>query len=549
MSKKTIIIILILVAAVGAFAFFYYRNTIFSKQILRIEILGADKAKAGEEIEYTVRYKNNGNFALENPVLTFELPSNSLTEDGKLRITQNLKDIYPGGEDFLKVKARLLGREGDLKVARAYLSYAPHNLSARYESDTTFTTTIDTVPITLTFDLPSKVEKGKELTYTINYFSNIPYPLENLSIKVEPLDGFNIVSAEPSSLDKTEWKLDVLNKSEGGRIKITGRVSANQDSRLNFMARLGMWQDGVFVVVKEANQEVEVIQPLLFISQQVNGASNYIASPGEKLEYQVFFRNIGSTSFENIFAIVTLDESVFNFQSLESRDGTVRSHDGLVIFDSKELLQLRRVNPNQEVKASFKVQLKDVWPVVDADKNNMYAKNKVEVFDISQEFSVKVNSKLALTQSAYYSATDGINNSGPLPPVVGQTTTYTVRWQVKNLFNDVKNIKIKAVLAQNVFLADAISPETEASHFSFDSGSREIVWKVGNLNAGSEAVLSFQVAFTPDSSQRGTVPNIIGQATVFGEDQFTGATIQNKASQVTTNLPDDRGNLDKGVVQ
>src|SRR3989338_8478770 len=110
---------------------------------------------------------------------------------------QNLKDIYPGDEEFVKFKTRLLGKEGDLKSAKASLSYIPKNLTAPFESGTTFTTKIETVPITLDFDLPSKIEKGKDLQYSINYFSNIDYPLENLSLKIDPADGFNFISSEP----------------------------------------------------------------------------------------------------------------------------------------------------------------------------------------------------------------------------------------------------------------------------------------------------------------------------------------------------------------
>ena len=114
---------------------------------------------------------------MENPKLIFELPENSLTEDSKTRFEQNLKDIYPGDENLIKFKGRLLGKEGDLKTAKAWLSYRPHNLSARYESQTTFTTKIDQVPVTLKYDLPSKIERGKEISYSINYFSNVDYPL------------------------------------------------------------------------------------------------------------------------------------------------------------------------------------------------------------------------------------------------------------------------------------------------------------------------------------------------------------------------------------
>lgn len=554
MNKRIIFIGLLLIVIAGFVAFFYYRDKIFSKEILRLEILGPDNAKMGDEIEYTIKYKNNGNFALESPKLIFELPDNSLTEDSKLRITQDLEDIYPGDEDFVKFKTRLLGKEGNLKVARTWLSYKPHNLSVRYESDTTLSTRINTVPITLTYDLPSKVEKGKEITYSINYFSNIDYPLENLSIKIDSVSGFNFESADLSSLDNAEWKLSTLNKAQGGRINIKGIVSADAGTNLNFSAKLGMWQDGNFVVIKEANQDLEVIQSLLFISQQINGSSHYIASPGETLNYQIFFRNIGSTPFDNLFSLARLDGAAVDLSTLRSLQGQARSGDNLIVFDSKQISSLQHINPQQEVSVDFSVKLKDSWSPPDAEKNNTMIKNKVDVSGINQEFDTKVNSKLELSQKAYYSTQDNIQNSGPIPPEADKTTTYNIVWQVKNYFNDVKNVKVKVILPQGVSLTANISPENQISNFSLDSQSREILWSVGDLSAGTgissaEAKVAFQVALTPGLVQRGILAGLVGQATVYGEDQFTGSSIQGSAPAVNTSLPDDQPYLGKGIVQ
>ena len=158
MSKKILLILFIIIVVVFG-GFLYYREGMFSKEILKLEILGPDTAKIGDEIEYTVQYKNNGNFVLEQPKLTFILPDNSLTEDGKTILTQNLNDIYPGAQESVKFKARLLGKDGDLKTAKASLSYVPKNITAPFESNTTFITKIDSTPITLDFDLPTKAEQ------------------------------------------------------------------------------------------------------------------------------------------------------------------------------------------------------------------------------------------------------------------------------------------------------------------------------------------------------------------------------------------------------
>ena len=63
MKKRTILFLLILIAG-GSFAYLSWQNMSFSKEVLKIEILASEKANVGEEIEYIVKIKNNGNIRL-----------------------------------------------------------------------------------------------------------------------------------------------------------------------------------------------------------------------------------------------------------------------------------------------------------------------------------------------------------------------------------------------------------------------------------------------------------------------------------------------------
>ena len=553
MSKKILLILFIIIVVVLV-AFLYYRESMFSKEILKLEILGPDTAKVGDEIQYTVQYKNNGNFVLEQAKLTFELPDNSLTEDGKTIFTQNLNDIYPGDQESVIFKARLLGKDGDLKTAKAALSYVPKNITAPYESDTTFITKIDASPITLNFDLPTEVEQGKSLQYAINYFSNVDYPLENLSVKIDPTPGFDFVSADPTSLDNTEWKLQTLNKAQGGRISIKGNVSANVSQNLTFSASLGMWQNGDFIVIKQASVNVQVIQPLLFISQQVNGSGSYVASPGEMLNYQIFFTNIGSTPFNNIFMVAKLDGSALDMSTIQAQgSGQVQPNDNMIVWDQSQVAALKHLDVQQQGEVDFSVKVRSDWNPSATDANNSIITDEINVSQITQKFTIKVNSGLVISQKGYYKS-DDIANSGPIPPKVGQATTYTINWEIKNYFSDEKNVKVKATLPQNVSLTGQIMPSDEATNFSFDSASREIVWSAGDIQAGTgvtgdPVTLSFQVSLTPDSSQKGSIAQLIGQAQISGENQFTNTTIASQDSGVDTSLPDDFADSGGGIVQ
>lgn len=553
MNKK-IIYLIIFAVVIGFIGFLYYRGGIFSKEILRLEILGPDSAKIGDEIEYTIKYKNSGNFVLEHAKLVFELPPNSLTEDGKMMIIQNLNDIYPGNEDSVRLKARLLGKDEDLKTAKAILSYIPKNITATYESRTSFITKIDANPITLDFDLPTKVELEKDLQYSINYFSNVDYPLENLSIRVDPIDGFNFKSSEPSSLDSLEWKLPTLSKAQGGRINIIGKALAGNDKNLSFVARIGMWQNGNFVVIKEVSKDVQVIQPLLFISQQVNGSSSYVASPGEILNYNISFRNIGSTPFENLFMVVRLDSTALDLSTIQpSIGGQAQTNDNMIVWSYNQVSELRNLGVQQEGRVSFSVKVKNDWAPSGADADGAVINDEVNISQITQKFSIKVNSGLVISQKAFYQSSD-IENSGPTPPEAGKTTTYTINWELKNYFSDAKNVKVKTTLPLGVNLTGKIAPQNESANFSYDSVSREIVWSAGDILAGTgvrgdPVILSFQVSITPSASQKGFTVPLIGLVQISGENQFTNTIILAQDAAVSTALPDDPINSGGGVIQ
>lgn len=537
MNKKIIIfLILFIILVLGFVGFWVYREGAFSKQILKLEILGPDSANLGQEVEYTIKYKNNGNFVLESPKLTVDLPDNSLTDDGKTRVTKELDDIYPGGEDFIKVKARLVGKQDDLKVLKAYLSYKPKNLSVRYESDTTFTTKIADTPITLDFDVSTKAEKGKELQYSLNYFSNVDYQLEGLSIKIAPVAGFEIKSASPPSLDNQEWKLVALNKAEGGRISVTGKIGSDAPDSLTLSAQLGMWKNGNFIIIKEATAQVQTTQSMLYISQQINGSSDYVASPGETLHYQIFFRNIGSSPFENLYIIATMNGDALDMSSLKSGSGQVQPNGNMIVWDWKEVSQLRRVEVQDEASVDFYVKVKDNFTPSDSNPEKMMIADQVNISQITKNFSIKVSSGLMISQAA---DPDDVNNPDFL--TAGKQTFYTIAWNISNYSSDMKNVKVKATLPPNVSLTGQILPTTETSNFSFDSVSREIVWSAGDIVAGTgvsgdPVALYFQVALTPAASQRGGAAPLIGAASVSGENQFTNSVANSSTGGVNSGV-------------
>lgn len=551
LSRFTLVLLVIALLLAGLGVWFWQRNT-YSTENLKLELLAPSSAVMGEEITYTIRYKNNGDARLENAMLIFEYPTGSVPSEGTNgRLTQSLQDIYPGQEQSLSFKARLFGKEGELKEAKVLMQYTPKNLNARFESDTSVTTNISSTPLNFELDLPSRTESSQSLTFDLNYFSNSEYPLSDLRIKMEYPQGFVFQSASPAPIGENEWKVGLLNKASGGRISVQGTLQGESQEVKIFRATLGSWKDGKFTVFKEATKGIEITNPKLLISQTVNASPSYTAYPGDVLHYVISFKNVDEKSLENLFLIVNLEGRPFDLASLKAEQGKFKEGDTSIIWEAKDVTKLRFLGKGEEGKVEFWVNVKDSWEVFSSQDENFTLRDKIILSDAKEEFEIKVNSRLVVEQSSHYQD-EVFGNAGPLPPQTGTQTTYTVIWQVKNLYNDAENVTVRATIPQEVSMTGRIFPEN--APLTLDSASREIVWRVGDVGAGTGTFdpvssIAFQVALLPVASQRGSVAQIMGEARVQGSDAFSEQTLTGSDNPLTTNLPDDSLAQGKGIVQ
>lgn len=535
---------LLLLILAGIFFYWNWKKNVYSKEVLKLEILGPTEVILGQEVEYVVKYKNNGNFRLEEPELIFEPPENSLKES-EIAKREILKEdklgiaIYPGEENSFSFKLRIFGKEGETKVAKATLNYRPKNLKARYSSNTSLTTQIKSVPITFEFDLPSKIEPNKNFVFHLDYFSNVDWLLQNLRIQAEYPIEFEFLESKPKAIEKTEWEIPVLNRSEGGRVEISGKMSGEIGTAKIFRARLGILIGERFVVLKEIEKGVEIVKPSIYIRQEINGNPQYVAFPGDWLHYTIYFKNIGDEEMTNLFLISKLEGEAFDFQTIKSDLGESKPGDDSVVFDWRRVSKLQYLAPREEGKVDFWIKLKDDLGNV----KNPILKNKVFIGQAKEEFLTKISSKIEVSQKGYYQD-EVFGNSGPIPPKVGEITTYTIIWQVKNYYSDIKDVKVKAKLPNYVSLTGKIFPEEMSSKFSFDPDSREIVWSLGDLERGRGVFnpppsLAFQISFAPLEDQIGETPEIIGEAKISGEDSWTEKILEATSTSITTALPDD----------
>lgn len=546
MWKKIIkIFILLIIVLLALSLWFWWRNS-YSREVLKLEILGPSDIQAGDEITYTVRYKNNGSVRLENPKLIFNYPETSVMSDewrevqdekiivrGEGKIEISLDDIQPGEERTERFKGIIIGEKDSVVTAKARINYRPRNLNVNYESETSHNLVISEVPITFEISLPSRVEPGKNFSFEMNYFSRIDYPLTDLTVLVEYPSGFEFSESRPRpSFEENEWELGVINKGEGGRIEVFGELEGDPSSAKIFKAKLGFWREGNFILLKESVKGIEIATPLILITHQVNGNPNYTVEEGEYLYYEIFFKNTGDSPLEGLFLTARLDGSFIDLDSVQPGSGSFQENSAMIIWDSNSNSKLRFLSVMEEGKVDFWVKLKD-----EIDDINPELIAEVSLSNIKEKIKNKINSRLVVEQKGYYSV-GPFDNYGPQSPVVGSSTSYTIHWKVENKNNNISNTKIKATLPSEVRLSGEVSPKE--SSLSFDPVTREVVWDIGEIEPGEDSLeVFFQIIFNPTVNQRGRVAKIINEAIISGLDSWTDQVIYNDYRSIETDLPDD----------
>jgi hypothetical protein len=532
MLKKITIILLILVLISAGVAYFYYQRNIFGQDKVHFELTASESLNTGEEMEYTVRYKNNSDTRLEEFLLVFEYPENSLpVEDeeedesiikrGDFRREINVGELNPGEEKMVIFKAIPFGKEGDSLEAKAWISYVPKNLTSKYEVNREHKSFIDGVPIDFEIQMPSTVDPSREESIRLLFSSEIEQPLTDIEVKVEYPEDFYLIRSTPETDadDGDFWRWPVLNKGNDGAIDIDGRFEGESGDVKIVRATLGIWINENFIVLKEASKGTSISQSNLLFTILMNGKDNYIASPGEFVHYEIFFRNIGEETLRDLFLLVDLDKTTIDLDKVEPMNGKFQEDRDIIIWSHVFDSGLQSLREDEEGKVEFWVEIKKDLPF------EPEVKIKATMEKAIKEMVALINTTVELKQEI---TTDYPEKDGK--------STFTAKWEVESLFNDIENIKIKTGLSQFATIEEEQIPE--GVDFSFNTITKEVEITIDELQAREKIEIVLEIEMNP-SRELTEEDTLIQETVLSAKDKHTKQPIAEttKAIKMPTEEP------------
>jgi len=291
----------------------------------------------------------------------------------------------------------------------------------------------------------------------------------------------------------------------------------------------------------------------LSVNILANGSNEYAAFPGDTISFDIALRNNLPQEIKNASLEASINGNAVDFASLRVDSGAFRESSKSVVWNSSTHKPFAVLLPNQEERVTFSFKIKsNLVLATDAARpsvrigaifNPGVVVQGFEGVDVSGSgnYEMKVSSKLQVVSRALYN-NSVIQNAGPLPPKVGEETTYTIILSLANMVNDLDGVVVKSTLPPYMSFKNVIQPAD--ANISFEKVSGEIVWRAGRVPAGTGFLrpaleAAFQVGLIPSQNQIGSSPTIINAAEVSGRDTFTNQTLSARDDPISTDLPDD----------
>lgn len=565
------IAILFFITASAYAGFNYYKN----KQVnqsgsdVDIKIIGPVSVGGGEELSLDVIVQNNNFISMETVDFIVNYPqgtksSQDLSLD-QTRTKERIEDIGPGEILRKNVTSTLFGEEADLKQIEVVLEYRIEGSSAIFEKKKTFEIALNASPIRLTVEGLDQVSSGQTVKLKYNIESNTSQELKNVLVSVNYPFGFNLENSttEPSFNDNI-WLFENISPGDKKTVEITGTIQGQNNEDRGFRFETGLASpdnlqrlDAVFssvfhnIVVKEA---------FLALSLELNNTQNttVIADGDDTISGHLIFRNNTRNAINDVQLELELNGNIIIEETVSGDGAFYRSSDNILIWSKENNFSLEKVEPDKEFKLAFRFDTKDLESGNYVEKNpeirinakvsaNRVSEANVEEAIFTDTFrNIKIGTEVPIVVYTNY-AVGPFQNTGPIPPVVEENTTYTGHLEISNSSNRLENIQISGNIPSYVAWKNRYAPNSEK--VTFDSGNRKFAWEIDSLEPGTgysldSKKLDFQLELFPSISQKGKIVELVTDLKLNALDTFTGERIEIKLKPINTILKEREGLID-----
>lgn len=535
-------------------------NHTFAPLVLAVKV--PETLKSGESTIITIPYENPENIPIASLEINVNLPPGFQVTKSTPEPTDAAEMIYklgsvvPNGKGEIKIEGIWLTSTPSTSGVQAIASYKPANFDSDFSQIASATVKTTESVLVVKMEGPSVAQPGASITYSITVTNTGANTISDATLDLTIPTGFSISKSTPAfaSGELPRWMLPDLKAAGETKVSVVGVYASdvNGDSTISAAVSLSslatVSQPARPLTQAQTQIATAVSGGNIRLSLVANGLTGDVTvEPGKDLRLGFRLENTGTTPITD--ASVTLDfqpeKGVPIVWSKASLDGGVLTKDG-ILFDAKKM---GTINPNEKKTFNLSFPIKAELAAGDLQAFTAIARATTAGSTIlSTPVNVKVNAAVAFFGAAHYYSTDGAAiGTGPMPPVVGQETSYEVMWTITHGLHALEDLTVTAVLPTGITFGG--NQASDAGAVTFDEKTRTVRWEITAIPVDSAALHGkFYVIATPEAADVGKLKKLLGSSSLRVTDSETQARIDRDLDPMTTELPLDTFAAGKGII-
>ncbi len=549
--------LLVIAVIILGISFLKGGNAISEKNV-NIIVTTKSFVDGGESLPVEVTIVNKNKLAMELGTLVLEYPQGNDDNSGATtRIERDLGVIPAGATHQESFRIQLYGAQNSQRNIIAHIQFRVQGLNAVYIKDETVTVTIRTSPVIITLAAPDKTLSNQEIPLKFSIVGNGTATLPNTALIVQYPEGFTFTKAEPApSYGNTVWHLGDVPPGANRTITIYGSLTGSVTDLKTVRASVGAQSTTNEQVLDTTYNTLAQVIPLvdafldarIVVSGQASTGVNVPITGSQQVRITIPWKNTLTVPITNAQVSVAFSGSAYDPAFVQPISGFFDSVNNKIIWTKQEEPSLSTINPGQSGELSFTVR-----PRVSSGSGSATNPVMKISLDVSgyQTGGIKltasnidmktlaVSSNLnLLVRTTHY--TGIIQNTGAMPPAAKKETTYTLEWILTNTLNRVSAATVMTTLPTYVSWKNVVLPASEAANITYNEVTRQLIWNVGDVPAGTTSrILSMKVGITPSIQQVGSSPNLTDSMILTGKDTFTGQDLTITKLPLNTRLLND----------
>jgi len=533
-----------------------------SSRRISLEVLGRTFVDGGEPLPLQIVIGNNNNTQIELADILIDYPTNT---GGTEHLRQSIGTVPARQQIIEDFNLTLFGEEGSVIPLKVTLEYRIPDSNAILTKQTSYQVTLRSTPVVLSIVGQESTLPNQEVTMNYTVVSNSATTVEDVVLNAEYPAGFTFTKSEPAPMfSNNVWVLGDLEPGATRTIAVTGVIRGNEGDLVAFRGAIGKQDPNdekrpstVFATIA---QPLRLEASFLRTTLQPAGLVNGVLPPSGTLDVTVAWQNPLTVRLSDVAIEVALS-GVYNPQTITAQRGFYNSNTQTIIWNKDGYQDLALLEPGASGEFSFSVKpligsmqtASNPSITIKTNVRGVVEGGVVQSAESVNDLTVKIASDLRLVADVQH-FTGPFANTGPMPPKVGQQTTYTIVLTATNSSNAVTDARVVTTLPEYVTWTNLLSPQ-QAS-VTYNPVTREVVWTIGALEPGvgyskPSVQIAFQVGITPSASQEGNAPDLTSDIILFGKDAFSLADLQSTRRALTTRLLNDASSVgsDGRVVQ